>query len=196
MITSRIRLMALIFVCLASACGSKQDEERDPHGTIKQSGDLGANPSTSGRLPNRDTSGANPTSPTSPTPIPDRAKTALFFQPNNLTTSETCIQSQLLQQSPDKLTSGTVRGPLNLIQGAGGKKSSATAQFTGKGDQDKDYSYTLTFRTQDPRGWTKQIRNLYVGAYSYGMDTKVEVMSNGASSPLFTLDISSCTSGS
>lgn len=191
MITPRIRQMTLVLLCLASACG-KNEKEKNPHGTLPQSGDMGANPN-SGRMPEREGSTAPNTTPT--TPMPNRVKTALFFQPNNFSPLETCIQTQLMQQSPDKIASGTVRGPISLTTDANGRKTTARARFVGKDGAEQDQNYTLIFRTPDPRGWTKQIRNLYVGAYGYGMDSKVDVVNDATNSVLFVLDIAPCESG-
>lgn len=192
--TARIYFITLLLFCLTSACG--KDEEKNPHGTLPGSGDMGAKPNTSGQMPNREgTSAPKTPTPTPTNPMPNRVKTSLFFQPGNLSPLETCIQAQLLQQSPDKLASGTVRGPIALKQDASGKKMFASAHFAGKDDTENDRGYTLTFKSPDPRGWTKQIRNLYVGAYSFGIDSKVDVLSSVPDSVPFQLDISSCSSG-
>lgn len=192
MINARIRQMTLVLLCLTAACG-KDNKEKNPHGTLPQSDDMGANPN-SGRMPDREGNSAPSTTPT--TPIPNRVKTALFFQPDHFSPLETCIQTQVIEQSPEKLVSGTARGPLSLTTDANGRKTSASARFIGKDEANQDHSYTLIFRTSDPRGWTKQIRNLYVGAYGYGLDSKVDVISDAAGSVLFVLNIASCDSGS
>lgn len=191
MIASRIRQMTLVLLCLTSACGEEgevkpKEKENRPS---PQTGDLGANTPIGTSRPG---GGGSTTSPTPPRPMPNRVKTALFFEANNLSPLESCIQTQLIAQSPDKLANGTISGPMTLTQDAGGKKLFANARFKGKDVNDQAQAYTLTFKTSDSAGWTKQIRNFYIGATGYGLDTKVDVASDATGTIPFVLDIASC----